>query len=142
MGSNMVDRLDGAGELTGSFKVVDLKENLQQAWGGGSTALAFDGSHIWVTVSSADSVVKLTTDGVVQDVYDVGRWPTAVIVAGGSVWVANFLDDTVSRLAPDGRLLDTLSVGKGPHALLAVGKAVWVANFQGDSLTKLPCAEC
>ena len=138
MGSVAVDRLDRTGELTGSFEIAKWPKGRTEAWGGGGTAVAFDGESIWVAVASTNSVVKLDTDGNVQGDYPVGRWPTAVLSAGGSIWVANFLDDTVTKLAADGTLMDTLPVGRGPHALLGVGQTIWVANFPGDSITVLP----
>ena len=48
MGSVAVDRLDRAGELTGSFEIAKWPKGRTEAWGGGGTAVAFDGESIWV----------------------------------------------------------------------------------------------
>lgn len=102
MGSTSVDRLDGTGDLTGSFKVAEWPADRTDAWGGGGTAIAFGGEFIWVTVASTNFAVKLDTDGNLIGRYPVGRWPTAVLIASGNVWVTNFLDNSVSCLSRDG----------------------------------------
>ena len=134
-----MDRFDQDGNLTGHFKVMEFPEVLPggAGWGGGTSALDFDGEHIWVALSSLNTVTKVTQEGQVIKEVPVGEWPSAVLYDGLEIWVANFLDDSVTRIAKDGTVLDTIQVERGPHALILANQEIWVGNFQGDSITRI-----
>jgi DNA-binding beta-propeller fold protein YncE len=64
-------------------------------------AIAFDGTHIWVT--SSGGVSKLTSDGVSPGAIPVGVGPSGVAFDGAHIWVAKSGDNTVTKLrASDG----------------------------------------
>lgn len=73
VGSTMIDRLDRAGEFTGSFKVVAWPEGRTESCGGSGTTIAYDGEFIWASMASTNSVVKLDSSGAVLGEYAVGR---------------------------------------------------------------------
>jgi len=102
--------------------------------------LLFDGEFIWVVDVGADSVIKMSLDGVVLARTEVGLFPRALAFDGEKVWVANAGHNTISTLDRDGELLSTLTPGggaTGPAALIYDGKNVWVAAAWGNRIVRL-----
>jgi DNA-binding beta-propeller fold protein YncE len=102
------------------------------------TAIAADGTHVWVDSPGSNSVTELNaSDGSVADILSASRFhfddPDAITEAGGHVWVANALNNTVTELnASDGTLVKVLTGPSYdfsyPRAIAADGTHVWVAN--------------
>jgi hypothetical protein len=105
----------------------------------GHWGMAFDGEHVWVTNSGANSVTKIRAgDKNVVGTYPTGQTPQGVIYDGMYIWVANNGDNTVTKLyASDGSNAGTYPVGAGPVGLVYDGAHVWVANSGGSSVTRL-----
>lgn len=101
------------------------------------SALAFDGTHMWVTTTGDSSVYKLSLDGTVVDKFKVGNGPKDVIYDHGSIWVANQWDDTVMKLSLDGTIIGTYPVGDYPSALVSDGTNIWVANNKDGNVVGL-----
>ena len=106
--------------------------------GDGPSALAFDGSNIWVANEFGDSVTKLSaSDGGTLGTFPVGDGPRALVFDGQSVWVANTNDGTLTRLSLDGTVTGTFLVGAGPLALAVEGEHIWVANNSEQTITRV-----
>ncbi|MCH7800328.1 MAG: hypothetical protein IIC24_02180, partial [Chloroflexi bacterium] len=100
----------------------------------------FDGESLWAANAQADTVTKISLDGEVIGVYDVGDVPIAFTSDGENIWVANWRENTISKLAPDGTDLGKFPVGmlaydflrdrlgELPFALTFDGEYIWTAN--------------
>ncbi|MFC2106271.1 YncE family protein [Candidatus Bipolaricaulota bacterium] len=107
------------------------------------SALAFDGTYMWIANWGIDKVIKLHAN-TMQDVgtIAVGNEPIALAFDGANMWVANYGDGTVTKLrTSDGHTLGTYQVGKKPRALVFDGFHIWVANEGDDTLTKLRASD-
>lgn len=70
-----------------------------QAVGGRASAVAFDGTSIWVANSGSNDVTKLrASDGALLGTYAVGAAPSAICFDGAYIWVANAGSNTVTKL--------------------------------------------
>jgi YVTN family beta-propeller protein len=58
--------------------------------------VAFDGAHVWVANSGANSVTALRGDGSVLATYATGKAPFQVVFDGRHIWLANSGSDSVS----------------------------------------------
>ncbi|MFC1941938.1 hypothetical protein ACFLWU_01825 [Chloroflexota bacterium] len=107
------------------------------------SALAFDGTYIWVTTKGNSSLNKLGgTDGVLLDTFSVGAGPSDVLFDGANIWVANQYDDTVMKVNPNnGAILGTYPVGDYPAAIEYDGENIWVANQKGGTISKLRASD-
>ena len=105
--------------------------------GGRPTGIAFDGTSMWVTMQSANSVVELSPTGTTIGTFTVGNQPNAIAFDGTNMWVANSGDNTVTELSPAGATLGTYPVGNGPTAIAFDGTSMWIVNGQGNTVTKL-----
>jgi hypothetical protein len=107
------------------------------------SALAFDGTNIWVTTKGNGSLNRLSgIDGSLLNTFKVGEGPSDVLFDGSNIWVANQYDDTVMKVNPgNGAILGTYPVGDYPSALEYDGENIWVANQKGSSLTKLRASD-
>ena len=113
------------------------------------TAVAFDGTFMWVVVpnsaSDPDTINRLykidrTTNTVVATV-PVGEEPRAVVFDGTSLWVSNNVDGTVSRVNPaTDAVVQTVPVGAGPGGMAFDGSSIWVANAGDASVTEIDAA--
>jgi outer membrane protein assembly factor BamB len=109
--------------------------------GNGPARLAFDGTHIWVTNFSANTVTKLrASDGFVVGNYPGGSGPASIAFDGAFIWVGNpgIGNGIVTRLrASDGMLMGTVPNVNGGDSLVCDGPNVWVANLDGRQVTKV-----
>ena len=116
----------GATGPAGSPPQPDLSRVATLDWWGGSYSggsygfnepdgIAFDGTHIWATNWSGDSVSELdASDGDLVQTFSGGSYgfnePDGVAFDGTHIWVANYAGDSVTELdASDGDLVQTLS---------------------------------
>ncbi len=61
--------------------------------------VAFDGSNVWVSNFSSDTVIKLrASDGSLLGTFKTGNGPTAMAFDGENLWVANSGSDSVSKI--------------------------------------------
>ncbi|MFC2107977.1 YncE family protein [Candidatus Bipolaricaulota bacterium] len=104
-----------------------------------ASALAFDGTNMWVANPVTNNVVRLRPSDLSSiGSSSVGRHPYALAFDGANMWVANYEDGTVNKLrASDGQVLGTYRVGMRPAALVFDGFHIWVANEGDNTLTKL-----
>ncbi len=71
----------------------------------------YDGTDVWVTDYSAGNLLRLDSNGAVQQTVAVGQRPEVAVFDGANIWVPNFLSDTVSVVqASTGTVLATLAV--------------------------------
>jgi outer membrane protein assembly factor BamB len=111
------------------------------AVGNGPRRVAFDGTHIWVTNFSANSVSKLrASDGFVVANYPAGSGPVSIAFDGAFIWVGNpgIGNGIVTRLrASDGMLMGTVPNVDGGDSLVCDGANVWVANLDERKVRKV-----
>src|SRR5215472_10939687 len=102
------------------------------------TAMASDGSHLWIVNQTNDSVTEISVSGsFVRNLhgapYNFGG-PDAVLFDGSHLWVANYTANTLTEIDPgDGSFIRTVtdaSVNQ-PDALAFDGTHIWVADY-GD----------
>jgi YVTN family beta-propeller protein len=103
--------------------------------------LACDGTHLWVTCPSRNTVFKIDlASKTVVNVLSVGPSPMAVAFGGGFVWVATRDSHAVKKLnASTGAVLDSIGLqgGLSPVALAVAGGHLWSANRDSDSVSKI-----
>jgi len=107
------------------------------------TAVAFDGTNVWV-VNEDDNTVSVV-DPAINDVIDtvtVGSLPSAIAFDGTNVWVTNAISNNVTRInAATGAVVGSpIAVGSGPTAIAFDGADMWVANGNDDTVTQIKAA--
>ena len=103
--------------------------------------LAFDGTNMWVTNLSADTVTKLnpTTGGVVAT-WPTGHRPYGVAFDGTNIWVANegvAGAGTVSRIDRNTGAKTDIATGLGSHGVAFDGTSIWVTNSTENTVAKV-----
>ncbi len=105
-------------------------------------ALLFDGTNIWISNASGNTVSKMDPWGRLLGTFPVGKNPGGLAFDGNNVWVPNFDDNTVTKLrANDGQILQTIATGTNPRGIVFDGANVWVANFGDNALTKIGASD-
>ncbi len=83
--------------------------------------------YLWVTVPSADVVVRIDTASGQGTTIEVGDDPFGIAVASDAVWVTNRGSGTVSRIDPNTASVDaTTTVGFRPTGIAAIDDHVFV----------------
>src|SRR5260370_34355388 len=91
----------GAGATPGHIALLQWWSSPTYSVGAFPTAVAFDGTNIWVANYSDNSVSKLlASTGAALGKFSVGTSPIAVAFDGTNIWVANDFSRTVSKLLP------------------------------------------
>jgi YVTN family beta-propeller protein len=107
----------------------------------GPTAVAFDGSNIWVTNNGSSTVSKIdASSGSYLATYPVGSDPRGVVFDGTYIWVANQGSNTVTKLQPsNGAVLGNFAVGSEPFGLAVdtANTTIWVTNVGSNNLMVL-----
>jgi hypothetical protein len=125
----------GLTKLSAATGAVLGTVTLPDGWG----AMAFDGTYIWITDNTANTVIKLqASNGTVAGTYPVGSDPVAIAFDGVNIWVANQVSNNVTKLlASSGAPLGTYGVGSSPQGIAFDGANIWVTNFGSNNVTKL-----
>jgi YVTN family beta-propeller protein len=107
--------------------------------GSNPTALAFDGSSVWVANYNSNSVQKINpASGAVGAPIIVGTNPRALAFDSNSLWVANEGSGSVQKINPaTGVVGSPITVGTNPGALTYDGSSIWVANYANNSVQKI-----
>ncbi|MBW2635958.1 MAG: YncE family protein [Deltaproteobacteria bacterium] len=101
--------------------------------------VAFDGTHIWVSIASGTSISKIdvTTNEVVATIV-VGRLPYGVAFDGTHIWVSNTDDRSISKIdVMTDKVVATIVVGRLPYGVAFDGTHIWVSNTDDDSISKI-----
>jgi DNA-binding beta-propeller fold protein YncE len=105
------------------------------------SALAFDGTFIYVANKGDNTVIRIrTSTGVVEgSPIIVGKDPSALAFDGTFMYVANKGDSNVTRIRASTGLVEgtPISVGKEPVALAFDGTFMYVANYLSNSVSKI-----
>ena len=131
------------GTLAASYQVIDPRTIMPGGsfqtggFGGGTSAVEFDGAELWLTFTQKHAVTKLGLEGTHLGEFPTGHWPSSLLFDGQVMWVTDYLDNNVKRVALDGTLLDTYPVGRGPYDLAFDGQAIWAANYLENTVTRL-----
>ncbi len=104
-------------------------------------AVAFDGTHIWVTNKFDKTVTKLQAGTCqVAATIDTEAGPSDVVAGGGYIWVTNKISNTLQKIDPiTGVTLNIFEAGptgSRPSSLLYGADALWVANEGSDTVRK------
>ncbi|HZS47346.1 MAG TPA: hypothetical protein VFC63_19910 [Blastocatellia bacterium] len=101
-----------------------------------TTALAFDGTNIWVLLDNGNTVkVIQPSTGTVVNTITVGTHPQGIVYDGANMWVSSATDSTLKQIRPsDGVVLNTFSV-PAARGMVFDGTYLWVAS--GSSLLKV-----
>jgi YVTN family beta-propeller protein len=100
------------------------------AVGGRSRGVAFDGTSIWVTNSSADTARKIDpATNTVTATVGVGDNPLGIAFDGTSIWVANSGSANVTKINPaNNTVTATVPVGSNPSHVAFDGTSIWVTR--------------
>jgi hypothetical protein len=60
------------------------------------TGILYDGSNIWVTDQSANTLLKLNSNGSIAQTINVGTLPYFPVFDGTNIWVPNFTSNTMT----------------------------------------------
>jgi hypothetical protein len=103
------------------------------------TDMAFDGTNLWVTDVTHNTVIKLGLDGTVQATVPLGGSPiggemgSGIAFDGSAIWVGNSFNNTVSKLrTSDKQIIGTFPVPGRPSRLMFDGMSIWVATQAGQ----------
>ncbi|KAF5418451.1 MAG: DNA-binding beta-propeller fold protein YncE/DNA-binding beta-propeller fold protein YncE [Candidatus Methanocomedens sp.] len=105
--------------------------------GGGSFGIAFDGTHIWVTIEQSDTVSKIDINSNDVTTVSVGENPGGIAFDGTYIWVTNERSETVSKIDINSDDVTTVSVGDHPRGIAFDGTYIWVANYRSRSISKI-----
>ncbi|HEX9259041.1 MAG TPA: hypothetical protein VF855_05840, partial [Acidimicrobiales bacterium] len=119
---------------TGAVQIVDA--------GGQVDGLAALDDSVWVTVPSANEVVRMAVnDGVVKRRITVDAGPNELTIAGGEVWVALTTTNKAAAIDIDtDAITHTIDVGDAPDRLVVVDDTIWVSNTGTPSVSVRPVA--
>ena len=137
------------GQLTFGVGVPDVLSAAQYHFAA-PYAVVFDGTHLWVTNASGNSVTEVNaSDGSVVQVFNGASYgfnnPQGLAFDGRHLWIANGGGASVTEInSSDGSLVRVLSGGSydfaGPQAIAFDGKDLWVTNTVGNSVTEVNAA--
>jgi hypothetical protein len=112
----------------------------------------YDGSHIWVTDITANTLLRLNADGSIAQTINVGSGPVFPVFDGTNIWVPNYGSSsvTVVRVKDAGGnplasafVLATLTGNglNGPETFAFDGERVLVTNASGHSVSLWKAAD-
>ena len=105
------------------------------------TAIAFDGTNIWVMNYFSSNVTKLrASDGQLAGTYNVVPG-TGMAFDGTKMWITNApLDLAINTVTAvnlsDGSVIATYPAGNHPGAICFDGANIWVGNGNVNTVTK------
>jgi DNA-binding beta-propeller fold protein YncE len=101
--------------------------------------IIYDGANIWVTDTSADTLLKLDASGNVLQTVMVGDNPQFPVYDGKNIWVGNLSHTVTVVRASTGEILATLSGnGLDPGQTRVAGfdgERILFTNFTGDRVS-------
>jgi YVTN family beta-propeller protein len=111
--------------------------------GSGPSAVAFDGSKVWVANSNDGTLSVLrVADGSLVMTVTAGITPTALAFDSAKMWVANQGSNTVSAFrVSDGSLVGTYSVGSAPQGIAYDNANMWVTNSNDGTVSVLRASD-
>ena len=119
----------------------DLAKPVGAATGDTPTAVAFDGTNIWVANGGVDSVSRFnpSTSEPIGSPIAVGDFPSGMAFDGTNMWVTNIRTDNVFRInATTGAVVGSpIAVGDFPVGIAFDGTNMWVTNANSDSVSRI-----
>jgi len=83
----------------GHIALLQWWSSLTYSVGQFPSALAFDGTNIWVANNNDNSVSKLlASTGATVGMFTVGVWPDGVAFDGTNIWVVNEFSNSVTKI--------------------------------------------
>jgi YVTN family beta-propeller protein len=107
---------------------------------GTPSAVAADGSSVWVGEPGRNDVVRIdATSGTIRDRIPLPSQPGEIAIEGGSIWVASTVGGSVARIDREaGRITQAVRLRSGSAAAMAVGAGgLWVADATHHSLVEI-----
>jgi YVTN family beta-propeller protein len=106
--------------------------------------IASNGTSVWAATELGDLYKVRTSDGVVEQVIDLGSSPSGqVLFDGTNIWVASWgVGNGLTKIRPsDGAILGVSTVGKSPFGLAFDGENIWVTNNADDTVSKVRASD-
>jgi DNA-binding beta-propeller fold protein YncE len=127
--------------------VTTVTTGFNQPWG-----ILFDGTHIWITDSVADTLFKLNADGSIAQTINVEDFPEQPVFDGTNIWVPNLNSNSVTVVrVKDAQgnplasafVLATLTGNglNGPTTAAFDGERILVTNQSGNSVSLWKAAD-
>ena len=105
---------------------------------------ASDGSRIWVTNATSNSVSRIepATNTSFLGAISIPGGPTCIAFDGSRMWVASSINGTVTRIdASTGAVVGSpITVGLNPFGVLFDGFSIWVTNTTSNTVTRINAA--
>jgi YVTN family beta-propeller protein len=120
-----------------------IAATVQLPAGSGPRGLAFDGTHIWVSNYTSNSLSKIdiNTNTVIDTLTTGVSAPDDGIAFDGTyIWVSNNNASKVSRININGSppVVDAdVIVGATPYGIACDGSYLWVANYGSGTVSKV-----
>jgi YVTN family beta-propeller protein len=98
--------------------------------------VAFDGTNLWVTNSTSNTVSRINAlTGATTDIA-VGLYPFGVVFDGSHVWVANRDSNSLSKVDPITAAVTNVPLGAGaqPYGVVFDGTSIWTNNSSFEML--------
>jgi len=123
------------------FKRGYLAATVSLPAGSNPRGVAFDGTNIWVSNFSNNTVSKIdiNSNTVAATVnLPAGSGPAdGIAFDGTSLWVANNTSGTVSKINITSNAVDTVVVGTSPYGIAFDGSFIWVVNYGSGTVSKI-----
>jgi len=97
-------------------------------------AVAYDGTSIWITNRTANTVSRVDPLSGARTDFATGSGPRGVAYDGTYVWVANHASNTLSRFVPATGARTDFPTGAGPEAIAWDGNTLWVTNSASNTV--------
>lgn len=104
------------------------------------TGVAYDGTYVWVTNATADTVSRIDRVTGARDDFATGSHPEGIAFDGTSIWVTNLYADTVSKIDRITGARSDFPVGDTPADIAFDGSNIWVTNRAADTVSRLSVA--
>jgi hypothetical protein len=101
---------------------------LTSALGDTPTAIAYDGSKLWIAAYGGVSRVTLDPSVSVTSFTAGLSFPVGILFDGFNIWVTDNGDDSIKKLDSNGAVLQTIPVGEGPRQPVFDGTNIWVPS--------------
>lgn len=129
------------GETLYSLNVEYSNNYTRDTWSlgvNGGWSITNDGTYLWVSCESGNSVVKIHPDtGVVAQTITGFSSPRDIIYVNSHIYVVDSGNDQVVKIHPTTYSTTNIVVGDNPWGLATNGTYLWCSNTVGDSVSKI-----
>jgi uncharacterized protein (TIGR02145 family) len=105
--------------------------------GANPAGITYDGTNIWTSSQTDNSVTKVTATGTMTTYIGTGSYPVGIVSDGTNMWTANTADNSVTKIEPTGSTTTYFGTGSLPNGIAFDGTNIWTSNFNDNSVTKV-----